>query len=121
MARILVGTTSWTEATTLIQSGHFYPPEVHTAEKRLQYYASRFPVVEGDRSYYRLPSARNAGLWAERTPAGFVFDVKAFRMFTQHQTPPDALPKDIGEALAPTAKKNLYYKDLAPDTQRTRG
>ncbi len=41
-----------------------------------------------------------------------MFDVKAFRLLTQHQTPPDALPKDIRESLAPTAKKNLYYKDM---------
>jgi uncharacterized protein YecE (DUF72 family) len=120
MARILVGTTSWTEA-MLIESGHFYPPGVHTAEERLRYYASRFPAVEVDNSYYGLPSARNAGLWALRTPAGFVIDVKAFGILTLHQTPPDALTKDIGEVLAPMAKKHLYCKDLAPDTQRTRG
>jgi hypothetical protein len=41
-----------------------------------------------------------------------VFDVKAFRLFTQHQTPPDALPKDVREGLAPREKKNLYYKDM---------
>jgi uncharacterized protein YecE (DUF72 family) len=111
MSRILVGTTSWTEK-TLVESGRFYPPDVHTAEERLRFYASRFPVVEVDSSYYGLPSSRNAGLWAERTPDGFVFDVKAFRLLTQHQTPPDALPKDIREGLAPTTKKNLYYKDM---------
>jgi len=111
MSRILVGTTSWTEK-TLVESGRFYPPDVHTAQSRLRFYASRFPVVEVDSSYYGLPSTRNASLWAERTPNGFVFNVKAFRLFTQHQTPPDALPKDIREGLAPTAKKNLYYKDM---------
>jgi uncharacterized protein YecE (DUF72 family) len=31
-----------------------------------------------DSSYYGLPSSRNASLWAERTPDGFVFDIKAF-------------------------------------------
>jgi uncharacterized protein YecE (DUF72 family) len=81
MSRILVGTTSWTEK-TLVESGRFYPSEVHTAEARLRFYASRFPVVEVDSSYYGLPSSRNASLWAERTPDGFVFDVKAFRLFT---------------------------------------
>jgi len=113
MSRILVGTTSWTEQ-TLVESGHFYPPDVHTAEARLRYYATRFPIVEVDSSYYGLPSSRNASLWAERTPDGFVFDVKAFRLFTQHQTPPEALPKDIRETLTPAAKKNLYYKDVPP-------
>jgi uncharacterized protein YecE (DUF72 family) len=110
MSRILVGTTSWTEK-TLVESGRFYPPDVHSAEDRLRFYASRFPVVEVDSTYYGLPSSRNASLWAERTPDGFVFDVKAFRLFTQHQTLPDALPKDIREGLD-LSKKNLYYKDM---------
>ncbi len=111
MSRIFVGTTSWTEK-TLVESGRFYPPDVHSAEARLRYYATQFPVVEVDSSYYGLPSERNASLWVERTPDGFVFDVKAFRLFTQHQTPPKALPRDIRADLPTTQKKNLYYKDL---------
>jgi uncharacterized protein YecE (DUF72 family) len=111
MCRILVGTTSWTEK-TLVESGRFYPPDMHTAEARLRYYSARCPVVEVDSSYYGLPTSRNAGLWVERTPDGFVFDVKAFRLFTQHRMPQDALPKDIREGLTMSAKKNLYYKDM---------
>lgn len=111
MGRILVGTTSWAEK-TLIDSGRFYPPGVHSAEARLRYYSSRFPVVEVDSSYYGLPSARTAELWARRTETGFIFDVKAFRLFTQHQTPPQFLPKDIREALGPVEKRNLYYRDI---------
>ncbi len=49
MARILVGTTSWTEK-TLVESGRFYPVRVHTAKDRVRFYASRFPVVEVDSS-----------------------------------------------------------------------
>ena len=112
MSRILVGTTSWTEK-TLVESGRFYSPDVQTAEGRLRFYASRFPVVEVDSSYYGLPSSRNASLWAERTPDGFVFDVKAYRLFTQYQTPPDALPKDIREGLAPAAKKESLLQGHA--------
>jgi uncharacterized protein YecE (DUF72 family) len=111
MGRILVGTTSWTEK-TLIDSGLFYPPEAKSAEDRLRYYAGRFPVVEVDSSYYALPAARNSELWASRTPADFVFDVKAFRLLTRHQTPPSALPKDIRAALASPDKANLYLQDL---------
>jgi len=111
MGDILVGITSWTEK-TLIESGLFYPPDVKTPEDRLRFYAGQFPVVEVDSSYYALPSARNALLWAERTPAAFVFDVKAFRLLTQHQTPPGALPKDIRTSLGPVAKANLYQQDL---------
>jgi uncharacterized protein YecE (DUF72 family) len=111
MKNIIVGTASWTDK-ALIESGLFYPPEVKTAEQRLRYYAKQFPVVEVDSAYYGMPSARNAALWAERTPETFMFNIKAFRLFTQHQTPPDALPKDIREALEPIEKKNVYYGDL---------
>lgn len=111
MSQILVGTASWTDK-SLIQSGRFYPPQVNTPEDRLRYYATQFPVVEVDSSYYAMPSDRNAQLWAERTPEAFVFDVKAFRLFTQHQTPPQALPKDILQALGALSQKNVYYRDM---------
>lgn len=114
MGEILIGTTSWTDK-TLIESGLFYPATVRSAEARLRYYAQRFPIVEVDSSYYALPSARNAALWAERTPASFVFDIKAFRLFTQHQTPQAALPEDIRGALAKVDGENVYYRDLSPE------
>jgi uncharacterized protein YecE (DUF72 family) len=113
MGQILVGTTSWAEK-TLIESGRFYPPDATSAEARLRYYATQFPVVEVDSTYYGLPSERNALLWAERTPPGFIFHVKAFRLFTLHQTSPDALPRDVRARLDVRAQKNLYYDDL-PD------
>ena len=43
--------------------------EVQYAEERLRYYASQFPLVEVDSSYYALPKPEVAQLWAERTPA----------------------------------------------------
>lgn len=114
-ARIQVGTASWTDQ-SLIQSGRFYPKGA-SAEARLRYYAARFPMVEVDSSYYALPSARNAALWVERTPAAFSFNVKAYRLFTGHQTPAAALPKDIAGELAAHFKKhrNIYYKDVPPE------
>ena len=51
-------------------------------------------------------------LWAKRTPPGFVFDVKAFRLFTLHQTPLEALPAELRESSADPEKKNVYYDDL---------
>lgn len=110
---ILVGTASWTDK-TLIESGAFYPPGCNTPEARLRYYASVFPVVEVDSSYYAMPSATNSALWVERTPEGFVFDLKAFRLFTGHQTEPKFFPKDLQKELPDTGKKNLYYKDVPP-------
>ncbi|UUZ74079.1 DUF72 domain-containing protein [Polaromonas sp. P1(28)-8] len=73
---ILVGTASWTDK-TLVDSGLFYPPEAKSAEARLRYYASRFPMVEVDSSYYAIPAPSTAQLWVERAPPGFVFNIKA--------------------------------------------
>jgi len=116
---IRVGTAGWGDP-SLIRSGRFYPKGCTSPEARLRYYASQFPLVEVDSSYYALPSARNAELWAQRTPPGFTFNVKAFRLFTGHQTPPRALPPDITEAMAAhfDSKRNLYYKDT-PDEIRS--
>ncbi len=111
--RILVGTCSWTDK-SLIDSGRFYPPEAKTAEDRLRFYASRFPIVEVDSTFYGLPSERNAALWTERTASDFTFDIKAFRLLTQHPTPPQTLPKEIRQELPPPTgdKRNLYYRDF---------
>jgi uncharacterized protein YecE (DUF72 family) len=98
MGDILVGTCSWTDR-ALVVSG-WYPRGRRDAEGRLRFYAERFPVVEADSSYYALPSERTSRLWVERTPDGFVFDVKAFSLLTGHPTRPDALPADLRPALA---------------------
>jgi len=108
---ILIGSASWTDK-TLIGCGRFYPKECKSAEARLRYYATQFPVVEVDSSYYGMPTPSNAQLWAERTPEGFVFNVKAFRLFTGHQTSPRVLHKDIQQALEPGLPEVLYYKDV---------
>jgi len=113
MAKIRVGTCSWTDP-TLLSSGRFYPDSARSAEARLQYYASRFDIVEVDSSYYALPNERNSYLWAERTPDDFVFDFKAFRIFTQHPMPVNSLPKNLRNELTSELqeKANIYYRDL---------
>ncbi|AOB33502.1 hypothetical protein AKI39_07425 [Bordetella sp. H567] len=111
---ILVGTASWTDP-TLLACGRFYPPEVDTAEGRLRYYASRFPLVEVDSSFYALPSARAAQAWATRTPPAFVVNVKAFRLFTGHQTPPSALDADLRRELPDEENAVVFVDDLPRD------
>jgi uncharacterized protein YecE (DUF72 family) len=115
MGEILVGISSWADS-ELVRSG-FYPPDVKTAEARLGYYASRFPVAEIDSSYHFFPTQRNLALWLENTPDGFTFDVKAFSLFTQHPTPFTSLPRTIREKYAGQiqAKGNIYLHHL-PET-----
>ena len=72
---MLVGTASWTDP-TLLACGRFYPPGVVDAESRLRHYATRFPLVEVDATYYALPTRAMAAAWATRTPEHFTFDVK---------------------------------------------
>jgi uncharacterized protein YecE (DUF72 family) len=116
LGTILVGTASWTDK-TLIESGRFYPPDAKTPEARLRHYATHFSLVEVDSTYYALPAQRTAQAWAERTPDGFAFDVKAFRLLTGHGASPSALPKDLRAALPEADGKAIYYRDL-PDELR---
>ena len=109
-ANILVGTASWTDP-SLIACGRFYPPHCTTAEQRLRFYAQQFPVVEVDSSWYAMPLPQTAQLWAERTPADFVFNVKAYRLFTGHQTLPGTLPRDLQRALG-EGGRHVYYEQL---------
>jgi uncharacterized protein YecE (DUF72 family) len=110
MGEIRVGTAGWTDK-TLIESG-WYPEGATNPEKRLRYYASQFPLVEVDSAYYALPAEQTAAAWADRTPAHFTFNIKAFSLFTQHPTPVKALPTDLREAAGKAGKERVYLKDV---------
>jgi uncharacterized protein YecE (DUF72 family) len=64
---------------------HWYPRGVSTPARRLAYYSERFDAVEVDSPFYHLPAPEVAGRWAERTPSGFVFHVKAGGEMTGHR------------------------------------
>jgi uncharacterized protein YecE (DUF72 family) len=113
VGEIRVGTASWTDS-TLLESG-WYPSQASTPEERLKFYASRFPVVEVDSTYYSLPSERNSALWVERTPKDFTFDVKAFSLMTGHPVLLRGLPKDIRESLEAKGPR-VSAKDIPPDS-----
>jgi uncharacterized protein YecE (DUF72 family) len=112
---VRVGTASWTDP-TLIKSG-WYPKGATSAEARLRHYASQFPIVELDASYYYLPREDQAGLWVERTPPDFVFNVKAFSLLTGHPTRRKALPEDLLDEVAPEHrdKQRFYASHLSAD------
>lgn len=76
----------------------WYPRGVHSAADRLRYYASHFNTVEVDSTFYGLPTAGTAELWAQRTPPGFVFHIKAFAMLTRHGVRPEQLPASVRKA-----------------------
>jgi uncharacterized protein YecE (DUF72 family) len=107
------GTASWTDPTMTVP-GVFYPKGLSTAEERLRYYASQFPMVEVDATYYALPNKRTSESWVERTPEDFVFDIKAHALMTGQPTEVARLPKAIKEELPSelTEKKRIYRKDM---------
>jgi uncharacterized protein YecE (DUF72 family) len=109
-ANILVGTASWTDP-SLIACGRFYPAHCRTAEQRLRFYAQQFPMVEVDSSYYALPLPQTAQLWVERTPADFVFNIKAYRLFTGHPALSTTLPRDLQRALGEVGR-HVDYEQL---------
>ena len=110
--KILIGTSSWTDP-TLVKDGHFYPPDAKSAEGRLRFYASKFPIVEVDSTYYFPPSESNSVLWIERTPPEFTFNIKAYSLLTNHPTKRESLYKDLQDQ-APADKRNVYREQL-PD------
>jgi uncharacterized protein YecE (DUF72 family) len=107
------GTASWTDP-TMTARGVFYPDGANTAEDRLRFYATKFPVVEVDATYYALPREQQSKLWAERTPSDFVMDVKAHALMTGQPSEVKRLPKDMRESLPDPLKEKarIYGKDL---------
>jgi len=75
---IHVGTSGWQYRSW---KDRFYPKGV-PQRAWLRHYASRFPVVEVNNSFYMLPKESTFDRWREETPDGFLFVVKASRYIT---------------------------------------
>ena len=114
--RVLVGTCSWTDR-TLVNETDWYPRRSMTAAERLAFYASRFPVVEADSTYYFPPTPEMSASWVERTPDGFTMNVKAYSLLTGHPTFPQSLWPDLQSEVATEHrdKRSLYASHLPPD------
>ncbi len=113
---VLTGSCSWTDR-TLLEQAHWYPRRTMSAAERLRFYAARFPLTEIDSTYYAPPAEQQARLWAERTPAGFRFDVKVYSLLTGHPTRPASLWQDLREDLPADVQgqRNVYAKHLRAD------
>ena len=113
VGNVAFGTASWTDR-SLLSSRAFYPAAANTPERRLRYYARHFPVVEVDATYYALPSLAHARAWAARTPADFVFGVKAYAALTQHPLEPGRLDLDLQRELPRGLRRqrNVYAREL---------
>jgi uncharacterized protein YecE (DUF72 family) len=61
--------------------GSFYPADLPAA-KMLPYYAARFPTVEINYTFYRMPTEALVGGWADQTPSPYRLTLKAPRRIT---------------------------------------
>jgi uncharacterized protein YecE (DUF72 family) len=107
---IRVGICAWADE-ALIESGAFYPKKSMTADARLRFYAGYFDTVEVNSSFYAIPAARNVLRWAERTPPGFVFHVKAYAPMTGHHPRVDTLPDDV-QAMLPARVARTHRGEI---------
>jgi uncharacterized protein YecE (DUF72 family) len=76
--RVLVGTSGYNYPEW---RGTFYPEKFST-NKMLPFYAERFPTVEINYTFYRLPTDKLLAGWSAATPESFCFTLKAPRRIT---------------------------------------
>ncbi|MFO8133729.1 MAG: DUF72 domain-containing protein [Thermoplasmatota archaeon] len=81
MGDVVVGTCGY---------GYYRPPDgwKERYESKLQAFSHVFPVVELNRTFYRLPMVRTARRWRREASAGFVFTVKAWQALTHPASSP---------------------------------
>jgi uncharacterized protein YecE (DUF72 family) len=75
---ILLGTSAFTANGW---QGSFYPPGMKSRDF-LSYYATQFPTVEVDSTFYGCPSESTVSNWSARTPEDFIFCVKVPQVIT---------------------------------------
>jgi uncharacterized protein YecE (DUF72 family) len=61
--------------------GNFYPADLPAA-KMLPYYAGKFPTVEINYTFYRMPTEKLVDGWAVQTPSPYRITLKAPRRIT---------------------------------------
>ena len=75
---IWVGTSGWQYRDW---RGRFYPDDL-PQDRWLAWYADRFPTVEVNNTFYRLPERSAFERWREQTPSGTMISVKVSRYLT---------------------------------------
>lgn len=86
MADIRIGTSGWSYEHW---RNRFYLDGLPSSAW-LQYYAERFPTIEINATFYRMPSEKMVRTWYERTPPDFRFAAKGSRFITHFRKLRDA-------------------------------
>lgn len=87
-----------------------------TARQRLAFYADRFPLAQVTTTFRFPPTPELAAQWVDRTPEGFIFDIKVWSLLTGAPTMPDSLWPDLQSAVPAKHRdaRRLYAHHL-PD------
>jgi uncharacterized protein YecE (DUF72 family) len=103
---IRIGCSGWNYPTW---RGTFYPNGLPAA-RWLERYASVFDTVEVNTTFYRLARRDAVARWANQTPEGFCFAVKASRYLTHMKrlTDLDRGVQRLYEPLEPLARANRF-------------
>lgn len=72
---ITIGLTGWSD----------HPLIAPNRQRKLEDYASHFPFVEMDTSFYGIPSEKSVHSWIDKTPDAFQFIPKAYNAMTMHK------------------------------------
>lgn len=88
MGRVWIGTSGFTYDDW---KGKFYPEDVPKTQW-FEHYASHFPAVELNVTFYRLPKPEAFRGWRKRSPAGYKFWVKGSRYITHIKRLKDPKP-----------------------------
>jgi len=76
--KIYIGTSGWVYKDW---ASHFYPKEI-PKKRHLEFYATQFPTVEINATFYRLPAEKVFQNWSEAAPPEFIYAVKGSRAVT---------------------------------------
>ena len=79
--RVLTGTSGYSYPEW---KGNFYPEKL-AAKDMLRFYAERFPTVEINNTFYRMPKEALLQGWADQVPESFRFVIKASQRITHIQ------------------------------------
>jgi len=123
--RLLAGTSGYAFKEW---KGPFYPPDLQD-DAWLGFYAGKFPTVEINNTFYRLPRQDVLRDWAGQVPDAFTFAIKASMRITHHARlkPECASALDfllqntalLGERLGPILFQ--LPPNMQKDVQRLRG
>ena len=100
---ILIGCSGWSYADW---EGSFYPDGMESRDY-LGWYADRFPIVEVDSTFYKVPTKGTVDGWRRKTPAAFKFALKVPQAIT-HQKQLKGCEADVDafvEAIVPLGDK----------------